>query len=200
VQFWNALVSGRAIVLMRNFDPREALDIVAQRRITHWSALPDTFLSLQALGAEAVRNADTSSLQELEIGGAAAPTALKTWLAGIFGSVLSEAYGTTETGRISTMPLARLSEKPGSCGRPARGVTVEIRDADGASLTAGAIGEIWARTPRTLECDLPNATRIRRDADGFVATGDAGRIDSDGFIYITGKASDLLESDMRHTG
>ncbi len=91
--------------------------------------------------------------------------------------------------------------KPGSCGRPDRGVTVEIRDASGRPLQAGAVGEIWARTPRSVECDLSlSSPRVRRDADGFVATGDAGRIDEDGFLYIVGKADALSKPDMRHAG
>jgi long-chain acyl-CoA synthetase len=197
VQFWAALVAGRAIVLMRTFDPAAALVTIAQRRVTHWSALPDSFEQMRELGTDVVRSADTSSLQELEIGGAPATLDLKSWLAGLFAPILNEAYGSTEAGRISTMPLARGHEKPGSCGRPIRGVSVEIRDGRGQRLPADVVGEIWARTPRTLECDLPAASpRTRRDDDGFVSTGDAGRMDEDGFIYITGKA----EPNMRHTG
>lgn len=201
VQFWAALVAGRAICLVRSFEPAAVLETIGKRRITHWSALPDSFEQLRELGADAVRMADTSSLQELEIGGAAAPAELQAWVGDLFAAILSEAYGSTEAGRISTMPFARRAEKPGSCGRPVRGVTVEIRDERGQRLPAGAIGEIWARTQRSLECDLPDASpRARRDADGYVATGDAGRVDEDGFIYITGKATSLPEPDMRHAG
>jgi len=201
VQFWAALTAGRAIHLVRSFEPAETLGLIRKRRITHWSALPESFEQLRELGAEAVRAADTSSLQELEIGGAPATPALKAWLADLFAPILNEAYGSTEAGRISTMPLARRHEKPESCGRPVRGVSVEIRDERGQRLPSGAIGEIWARTPRSLECDLPaSSLRTRRDADGYVATGDAGRVDDDGFIYITGKAANLHERDMRHAG
>lgn len=201
VQFWAALIAGRAICLMREFDPAEALATISSRRITHWSALPESFERIRELGTETVREADTSSLRELEIGGAPASLELKEWLANLFAPILSEAYGATETGRISTMPLARLHEKPGSCGRPIRGVSVEIRDEEGRRVPAGASGEIWARTPRTLVCDLPTASsRTRRDADGYVATGDNGHIDEDGFIYITGKTTGLPEPDMRHFG
>ncbi len=202
VQFWAALVAGRAVCLMRDFDAAKALATISKRRVTHWSALPESFEQMRELGADAVRKADTSSLRELEIGGAPASADLKGWLASLFAPILSEAYGSTEAGRISTMPLARLHEKPGSCGRPIRGVSVEIRDEHGQRLPAGAIGEIWARTPRSLVCDLPASPtrKTLRDVDGYVATGDNGRIDEDGFIYITGKATGLPEPDMRHFG
>ena len=201
VQFWAALVAGRSICLVRTFEPAAILDTIRKRRITHWSAMPDSFEQLRELGADAVRAANTSSLSELEIGGAPATASLKAWVGDLFAPILSEAYGSTETGRISTMPFSRHAEKPGSCGRPVRGASVEIRDEHGERLPVGAVGEIWARTQRSLECDLPDASpRARRDADGFVATGDAGRIDDDGFIYITGKAVGLTEPDMRHAG
>lgn len=201
VQFWAALVAGRSICLTRTFEPAAALETIRKRRVTHWSALPESFEQLRELGADAVRAANISSLQELEIGGAPATASLKAWVGDLFGPILSEAYGSTETGRISTMPFSRRADKPGSCGRPVRGASVEIRDAHGERLPVGAVGEIWARTQRSLECDLPDAPpRARRDADGFVATGDAGRVDEDGFIYITGKATGLTEPDMRHAG
>ncbi|MFT3725701.1 MAG: AMP-binding protein [Hyphomonadaceae bacterium] len=200
VQFWNALVAGRAVALMRSFDPAAALKIIAHRHVTHWSALPETFLELRRLGTTRVRTADTSSLQEVIIGGAPGPWTLKAWLRDVFGSIVSEAYGSTETGLIATMPIDMQVARPGSCGRPIRGVSVEIRDARGQRLPPDSVGEIWARSPRSLECDLPLASqRTRRDEDGFVATGDEGRIDTDGFIYITGK-SDLSGSAMRHAG
>lgn len=200
VQFWAALSAGRAIALMRHFDAAVALEDIRRHRITHWSSLPETFLELRRLGTTAVREADTSSLQELIIGGAPGPWTLKSWLSDVFGPIVSEAYGATETGLIATMPVIRHRDKPGSCGRPIRGVSVEIRDAAGQRVPAGELGEIWARTPRTIECDLPIASpRVRRDADGYIATGDAGRMDDDGFIYITGKSA-VVEQEVRHAG
>lgn len=61
VQFWAALVAGRAICLVRSFEPAAVLETIGKRRITHWSALPDSFEQLRELGADAVRMADTSS-------------------------------------------------------------------------------------------------------------------------------------------
>ena len=186
VQFWAALTAGRTIALRGNTDAASTLAFIRKRRITHWSALPESFQQMRALGTDAVRKADTSSLRELEIGGAPATPELKAWVADLFAPILSEAYGSTETGRISTISFTRKLEKPGSCGRPAENVTVEVRDGAGKTLPAGVVGEIWARTPRTLESDLaPDVQRLLRDANGFVATGDMGRLDEDGYIYLT---------------
>ncbi|RYG28648.1 MAG: hypothetical protein EON93_18200, partial [Burkholderiales bacterium] len=186
VQFWSALAAGRTISLLSDDDAATTLAFIRKRRITHWSALPESFRRMRELGTEAVRKADTSSLRELEIGGAPATQDLKAWVADLFAPILSEAFGSTETGRISTISFTRKIEKPGSCGRPMQDVTVEVRDSSGQRLPPGAVGTIWARTPRTLENDAftPAAQRVLRDANGFVATGNTGRLDEDGYIYL----------------
>ena len=201
VQFWDALSAGRAVVLTRTFNAAEALKMIALHRVTRWCALPEAFAELHRLGAEAVSEADTASLQEVVIGGAAAPWILKAWLVEQFGPIVSEAYGSTETGLISILEAQRFQTKRGSCGRPIRGALVEIRDAAGRRLPTGSVGEIWARTQRTLECEIGGgAVRTQRDDAGFVATGDAGRVDDEGFLYITGRAANGLAAETRAAG
>jgi long-chain acyl-CoA synthetase len=191
VQFWAALSAGRAVAFMRHFKPETALGLIPARGVTHWWALPETFAELHRLGDERVRAAGCSSLRDVVIGGAPVPWKLKAWLTNMFGTAVSEAYGSTETGLISVISSTNFDARRGSCGRPIRGAAVEIRDADGRRLPPGAVGEVWARTQRTLECEIDGVGGSRRDADGFVATGDAGSVDSDGFIYLTGRAFDL---------
>jgi acyl-CoA synthetase (AMP-forming)/AMP-acid ligase II len=201
VQFWGALSAGRAIVLTRAFNAMEALKLIRQHHVTNWSALPEAFAELHRLGAQAVRHAETHSLTEVVIGGAAAPWILKAWLVEQFGPIVSEAYGSTETGLISVLEAPRFQSKRGSCGRPIRGASVEIRDADGRRLPPGMVGQVWARTQRTLECEGSSGTRhMHRDDAGFVATGDAGRIDEEGFLYITGRAAPRVATETRAAG
>ena len=201
VQFWTALIAGRAIALMREFSPAAALEVIERRRVTHWTALPEMFAELQAFGIDAERRYAMRSVRELVMGGAAAPEALRRWLMETFPTILCEAYGSPETGLIAWMAPQQRASRPDSCGRTLRGVSVEIRDLDGRRLPNGAVGQIWARTQRSIECELPGAGNdARRDADGFVATGDAGRIDEDGYIYLAGRASMLVEMDLLRTG
>lgn len=126
--------------------------------------------------------------------------ALKTRIVAAFGPILSEAYGSTEAGVIALMPADRQHEKPGSCGRPIRGVMIEIRDASGRKLPAESIGQVWARTPRSVECMLlGRRSHGHRDSEGFIATGDAGRMDDDGFLYLSSRAC-LPPPDVRRAG
>lgn len=198
-QLWNALALGRRIVLTRHFAPASVLDTLVSQGITHWHATPAAFASLSTLPVDAFSSADVSTLEDLVIGGAPATPELKAWITATFGPILTEVYGSTETGPITVMPAEDHEQRPGSCGRPGRGVRVEIRDSDGRPLPPNAVGQVWARTQRSLECDLlpaPVACRLRDD-DGFIATSDAGRIDEDGFLFILGRADGIYLNQTR---
>jgi acyl-CoA synthetase (AMP-forming)/AMP-acid ligase II len=138
-------------------------------------------------------------MRELTVGGATVDWPLKLRLSDLFGPIVSEVYGSTETGLISVMPPEDPHFKPGSCGRPLDDVVVEIRDAEGRSLPPNATGEIWARTPRSLACDLPGS-HLNRDANGFIATADLGRMDEDGFLFVTGRTSARMPVELRRAG
>jgi long-chain acyl-CoA synthetase len=185
-QFWEALHAGRAIAFMGRFDPFEALDTIRLRHITSWRTLPEHFQRLSALPAQLLSGGTLSSLKEVVVGGAYVSAPIRSWIMATFGDIVSEAYGSTEAGLITVMPAGRQNERPGSSGRPTKGVMVEIRGPDGALLPHNSIGEIWARTPRSVEADYIShpAIRARRDDRGFVATGDKGRLDEDGYLYI----------------
>ena len=199
VQFWAALDEGRSVAFMRRFKPRLALHTIERRGVTHWSALPVALNQIAALPTPDVRRFDLSSMRELVVGGATVDWPLKLRLADIFGPIVSEVYGSTETGLISVMPPQNPHYKPGSCGRPLDDVVVEIRDAEGRRLPANATGEIWARTPRALACDLPG-TYLHRDAKGFIATADLGRLDEDGFLFVTGRTAAHVPVEVRRAG
>lgn len=199
VQFWAALEEGRSVAFMRRFRPRLALHTIEHRGVTHWSALPAALHQIGALPTPIVRNNDLSSMRELVVGGASVDWPLKLRLADLFGPIVSEVYGSTETGLISVMPPQNPHYKPGSCGRPLEDVAVEIRDAEGRRLPPNATGEIWARTPRALACELPG-TYLRKDAKGFIATADLGRLDEDGFLFVTGRTSAHAPLEVRRAG
>jgi long-chain acyl-CoA synthetase len=199
VQFWAALDEGRSVAFMRRFKPRLALHTIERRGVTNWSALPTVLHEIASLPTTDVRKFDLSSMRELVVGGATVDWPLKLRLSDLFGPIVSEVYGSTETGLISVMPPQNPHYKPGSCGRPLDDVVVEIRDAEGRRLPPNAIGEIWARTPRSLACDLPG-TYLYRDAKGFIATADLGRLDDDGFLFVTGRTAARMPLELRLAG
>jgi long-chain acyl-CoA synthetase len=95
---------------------------------------------------------------------------------------------------LTWLPPGMQRSKPGSSGRPYAHVTLSIRDADGRELPVGAEGEIWVRTPRVIRqyLNAPPLGPDTLDADGFFRTGDVGRVDADGYLFITDRAKDMI--------
>jgi long-chain acyl-CoA synthetase len=88
------------------------------------------------------------------------------------------------------------TKKPGSSGLPHRHVHISIRDEAGDELAAGQEGEIWVKTPMVIRGYL-NAKPLdgdTLDAEGFFRTGDVGRLDEDGYLFITDRAKDMIVS------
>jgi long-chain acyl-CoA synthetase len=81
--------------------------------------------------------------------------------------------------------------KPGACGRLIEGVQVQIRDNAGHVLPEGELGEIFVRTPVMIETYL-NEAPPKELVDGFFATGDVGRFDADGFLYVVDRKKDMI--------
>ncbi len=196
-QMWGARAGGRKIILLRRFDPEAALALINRHRVTDWGSVPTMLKRIAALPPEVLRKYDVSSLKHVSVGAAPVPYSLKEWVIDYFGEgVLSEGYGSTETGMVTRLTPDMQRAKPGSSGTPYKHVSIEARDADGNVLPPGQTGELWIRTPTTLGRYL-NGGELgddQMDARGFFRVGDVGYLDAEGFLYITDRAKDLIIS------
>lgn len=193
-QMWAAQRGGSKTVVLRRFDPVEVLELIQRHRVTHWTGVPTMYKRLAALPPETFGRYDVSSLRNLGVGAAPVSDGLKQWIIDNLGDCLSEGYGSTETGMITRMLPEMQRAKPGSSGLPYRHVRIEIRDEDGSVLPVGETGEIWVWTPVSIDRYL-NADPLdaeTRDARGFFRTGDMGRLDDDGYLYISDRAKDMI--------
>ena len=196
-QVWGAMHAGRKMVLLRRFDPEAALALIAEHKVTDWGAVPTMLKRIAALPAGVLANYDVRSIKHLSVGAAPVPFSLKEWTLRHFGEhVLSEGYGSTETGMVTRLTPEMQRAKPGSSGQPFKHVSIEVRDPHGQSRRAGETGELWIRTPTTLGSYLNQAalTDDVLDARGFFRVGDVGYLDDDGYLYITDRAKDLIIS------
>ncbi|MEP7210086.1 MAG: AMP-binding protein [Alphaproteobacteria bacterium] len=186
-QMWQALAAGRRMALLSDYEPLAALRAIESCGVTQWMDFPDAFQRLTSLDRARIRSIDLSSLHSIGVGGGGAPVALKAWLVETFGPIVSQSFGVPETGLIARLPAEAPAARPGTCGRPSHGVIVEIRNPLGQRLPPNAIGEVWARTPESIERRLIGVGEIEGllDENDFICTGVSGRMDEDGFLFLT---------------
>ncbi len=189
-----AFVVGAATVITRGFHPAEFLRLVEEEGITMTSAVP---VILEAvMHNEAFATTDLSTLSIVWAGGAAVSEALLlTWRSR--GVPLMQAYGLTELSGASGILLSPedAEARPTSAGRPVLFHKVRIVESDGTECERGEIGEIAIRGPAVMKGYLnrpeQTAETIR---DGWLHTGDMGRMDAEGYIYIIDRRKDLIIS------
>jgi long-chain acyl-CoA synthetase len=193
---WSSVACGNKMILLRRFDPEEVLRLIERHRVSGWRGVPTMYKRIASLPKEVLARYDVSSIRMLGVGAAPMPFALKKWVIAHFGPCLFESYGSTETGMITVLPPQMQEAKPGSSGRPFRHVHISIRNEEGAELPAGETGEIWVKTPVVIRRYL-NADPLGEDvldSNGFFRTGDIGRVDEEGYLFITDRAKDMIVS------
>jgi long-chain acyl-CoA synthetase len=183
---------GGCVYIMPRFDAREALRVIDSEQITTTFMVPTMLNRIVNLPESVLAAHDVSSIKRLITGASPCPQSIKQKVIAYFGAhCLIESYGTTEVGIIARMRPRDHLEKPGACGRVVEGVQVEIRDDAGQVLPQGESGEIYVRTPYMIERYL-NEAPPRELVDGFFATGDVGRFDADGFLYVLDRKKDMI--------
>ena len=191
-----ALAGGNRLVMMRRFSAEGALQAIASHGITHWVAVPTMLKRIAALPAETLARHDVRSLRSLRTGAAPVPSALKTWAIGHFGQVLHETYGATEVGLVTHLRCQDVLAKPGSSGKPYKHVSIRIKNEAGELLPVGEVGAIWVKSPAVIRryLNAPPLGRETIDEDGYFEVGDAGRLDEDGYLYLTDRVKDMIIS------
>ena len=201
----NALYVGRRTHLLAQFDPAAWLAAVEGEAITHAFVVP-TMLA-RILDDPGFAPERVASLQALTYGAAPMPPALIERAVERFPATVafSGAYGQTETSstvavlgpedhRLDGDPARRARLR--SVGRVVDGVEARVVGDDGAPLPAGATGEVQLRTGRAMAGywgpTADQATRVHRDDEGWLSTGDLGRLDVDGYLFLTGRKGDLI--------
>ena len=192
--------AGRRVTYLPQFSPEQWVSGVRDQRITHAMIVP-TMLG-RILDVLAERQLELPSLRHLSYGGGRAPVPVVERAMAMLPHVdFVNAYGLTETS--STIALLgpddhraasagadpAMRARLGSVGRPVHGVEVEVRDADGAVLPRGQAGEIHVRGDQIAG---EYADRSAIGADGWFGTRDRGRLDADGYLFLDGRADDVI--------
>jgi acyl-CoA synthetase (AMP-forming)/AMP-acid ligase II len=192
------LVGGSVFLDPRFAFPRVVVDAIASEACTGLAGVPLTFELLRRdVGDETLRSTLRRGALRYatQAGGAMAPHTADWVRAALAPARLFVMYGQTEaTARLAYLPPERAAEKPGSIGIPIPGVELRVLDPDGRELPAGEVGELVARgdnvTPGYLDAPEETAAVFR---GGALHTGDLGYRDAEGFLFLVGRAKEMLK-------
>lgn len=190
-----ALHAGGTVLVMRTFDPGLALDLIGNPAsgVNLFLGVPANyqFMSQHPKFAEA----DFSNLVCAGIGGSPTPLPmLELW--GSRGLALQQAFGMTETSpAVLSLDRDDALRKAGSAGKPLLHTEVRVVGPDGVDVPEGEMGELWVKGPNVTPgyWNRPDAT-ASSFTDGWLHTGDACRVDADGFYYIVDRWKDMYIS------
>ena len=186
-------IGGTKLVVMYKWDVDQALEIIEREQITNLVGVPTQ--SWDLVQASRFAEFDTSSLRDIGGGGAPAPPALVTKVNDSFAKGRPTiGYGMTETNAYG--PQNRGGDylaKPTSTGRVVPVMEIGIRDPDGLALPVGERGEIWFKGPNLIRgyWNRPDATADVL-VDGWLRSGDLGRVDEEGFVYVEDRVKDMI--------
>jgi acyl-CoA synthetase (AMP-forming)/AMP-acid ligase II len=181
------LVAGATLVLDRRFHRRDFWELLAERSVTWVNAVPAILTILASQPVPTAR----AGLRFVRSASAALPGSVRERIRAKLGVPLVESYGMTEAASQITATALHESAPPGSVGRPVR-VELQVRTPDLASAPTGQIGRVWIRGPGVIGGYVGGRAADRFDADGWLDTGDVGHLDADGYLYLAGRADDVI--------
>ncbi len=182
------------LVMMYRWDPERALELIERHRVTNFVGVPTQ--SWDLMESPNFANYDTSSLTAVGGGGAPAPPTLVARVENTFKRGRPNlGYGMTETNAYGPGNYGEdYVTHPDSTGHvPTIVMDVEIRDEEGQALARGERGEIWLKSPTLIRgyWGNPEAT-ASTIVDGWLRTGDLGRISDEDYLYIEDRAKDMI--------
>ena len=191
------IMAGGTVIIMPHFDPRSFLELVERERATHTFMVPTQYVG--TLAVPDFDGFDISSLEVVVCVGSPLMKETKDQILRRFGCKLAELYGLT--GGIATILQPEVvREKIGSVGVPWMGWDIRIIDNSGHELTRGQIGEIVGRSTFLMRGyhRRPDMTRevtwIDELGRTYLRTGDVGRLDDDGYLYLLDRKKDMIIS------
>ncbi|HEU4425843.1 MAG TPA: AMP-binding protein, partial [Pilimelia sp.] len=189
------LLRGSSLLVRRGFDAAELVELIDRERVTHTHLVPIHFIRLLRLpdAARAALRGDT--LRVVWHGAAACPVDVKRAMIDWWGPAFTEYYAATEGGIATVIDSAQWLEHPGSVGRSQPPTEIVIVGPDGETLPPHTDGMIYLRRPPERGFKYHNAPEKTRTAyldDRTFTYGDIGHLDADGYLYLTGRATDMV--------
>ena len=185
------LLTGATVVMDRRFRAPESLNLLVEHRCTAMMVVPTMLRRLMDLDDEQLRRIDHGRLRMIASGGAKLDASLVLAVGERFGPVLHNLYGATEASYVTIATPDDLAAEPTTAGRPPLGVEVAIIR-DGARVPTGESGQIFVRSGSQIS-KYTNGTS-KETLDGMLNTGDTGRLDAAGRLFVEGRSDGMIIS------
>ncbi len=190
--FLLGMALGSTFVLRRRFDPEEVLADIEEHGCSAFVAVPVMLKRILDLEEEVRSRHDTSSLRAVAVSGSALPGDLAVRWMDEFGDTLYNMYGSTEVSTATLATPADMRAAPGTAGRPARGTVVRLYDDEGRPVPQGQTGRIFVGNAILFEGYTGGGSKDV--IDGLMATGDVGRFDEAGRLFVQGRDDEMIVS------
>jgi acyl-CoA synthetase (AMP-forming)/AMP-acid ligase II len=188
---------GGTVVLLERFDAESALAAIERYRVTHSQWVPTMFVRMLKLDEDTRNRYDLSSHKVAVHAAAPCPVEVKKAVIDWWGPILYEYYSSTEANGITAITSQEWLARPGSVGRSLLGA-IRICDDDGKELPTGEAGTVYFERdepPFACHNDSGKTSQAQHpDHAEWTTTGDIGRVDEDGYLYLTDRKTFLIIS------
>ena len=186
------MLLGTTIVLTRTFDPEESLRQIARTKAQALVVVPVMMSRILELPEETRRKYDVSSLTVVAASGSALPGDLANKWMDAFGDNLYNLYGSTEVAWATIATPQDMRDAPGTSGKPPRGTVLKLYDEKGIEVPRGQTGRIFVANSMMFEGSTGGGSKD--EIDGLMATGDVGRLDDAGRLFVEGRDDEMIVS------
>ncbi len=187
----NTFYRGAELDVMRVFKPKDMVDMVREQKITDIIIVPSIFKLVTGLA----KPEDFKSVRFFMSGGTTLPDKIVEEFNKKFNRKIAEGYGLSEASPAVFL-TTHGEERQGSCGKLLKGTEVKLVDEDGKIVPQGEVGEVLVRGGQVMlgYWNNPKATAEALDKDGWLHTGDVGKVDADGYYYIVSRIKEMIIS------
>ncbi|UUW89033.1 AMP-binding protein [Pimelobacter simplex] len=187
-----SMMLGTTLVLTRKFDPEDALRLLRDEQCDSFAVIPVMLQRILALPAETLDRYPLPQLKAVASSGSALPGDLPTQWMDRYGENLYSIYGSTEVAWASIASPDDLRKAPGTAGRLPHQTVVRILDGEGREVPRGESGRIFVGN--SLQIEGYTGGGGKEMVDGLMSSGDVGRFDAEGRLYVEGRDDEMIVS------
>jgi fatty-acyl-CoA synthase len=189
--FTFATALGATLVLPQKFDPETSLELIDEHGATAASFVPVMVRRILSLDDDIKTRYNLSSLRVVMASGSVLSNDVRRGATELFGPVLYDLYGSTEAGWVAIATPSDMLKESHTVGRPVPGIEVKAMNPTGETLPTGETGELYVRSKVTFEGYI-SGEEAKTGGEGWMSIGDLGHVDADGYLYVEGRADDMV--------